>query len=97
MPAFALFFPVPIAIAATALIHLANNLFKVYLVGRYADWGVVIRFAIPGAVAALVGAALLNFFSDLTPLTFLFLIRRGSPGNNSECSYGSPDHCVFFF
>ena len=39
MPAFALFFPVPIAIAATALIHLANNLFKVYLVGRDADWG----------------------------------------------------------
>ncbi len=33
MPAFALFFPVPVAIAATAVVHLANNLFKVVLVG----------------------------------------------------------------
>ena len=33
MPAFALFFPVPVAIAATAVVHLANNLFKFVLVG----------------------------------------------------------------
>lgn len=69
MPAFALFFPVPIAIAATAVVHLANNLFKVFLVGRDADWGVVMRFALPGAAAALVGAALMTLFADLTPLT----------------------------
>ncbi len=33
MPVFALFFPVPVAIAATAAVHLANNIFKVF-VGR---------------------------------------------------------------
>jgi len=37
MPAFALFFPIPVAIAATADVHLANNLFKLGLVGRQAD------------------------------------------------------------
>lgn len=68
MPAFALFFPIPVAIAATAVVHLANNIFKVFLVGRKADWGVVARFAIPGAIAALIGAALLNLFAHLSPL-----------------------------
>ncbi len=68
MPAFALFFPVPVAIAATAVVHLANNIFKVFLVGKKADWGVVLRFALPGAVAALLGAALLNLFANTPPL-----------------------------
>lgn len=68
MPAFALFFPVPTAIAATAVVHLANNIFKVILVGRNADWGVVLRFALPGAVAAMAGAVLLVVFADLPPV-----------------------------
>lgn len=65
MPAFALFFPVPTAIAATAVVHLVNNLFKATLVGRKANWPVVARFALPGAAAALVGAGLLNVFAKL--------------------------------
>jgi len=68
MPAFALFFPVPIAVAATAVVHLANNLFKVALVGRKADPAVVRRFALPAAVAAMIGAELLNLFATLGPL-----------------------------
>jgi len=68
MPAFALFFPVPAAVAATAVVHLANNIFKVFLVGKNADRGVVARFAIPGAIAALIGAALLGFFASISPL-----------------------------
>lgn len=73
MPAFALFFPIPVAIAATAVVHLANNLFKVALVGRKADWGVVLRFALPGAIAAVIGAALLNLFAHTPPLhTYIF-------------------------
>lgn len=50
MPAFALFFPVPLAIAATAVVHLANNIFKVVLVGKNTNWDVIARFALPGAV-----------------------------------------------
>ncbi|MCL5997108.1 MAG: sulfite exporter TauE/SafE family protein [Chloroflexi bacterium] len=69
MPAFALFFPVPIAVAATAVVHLANNIFKVVLVGQKADWGVVARFAIPGAIAAVLGAMLLNLFANIPPLS----------------------------
>ncbi len=69
MPAFALFFPVPTAIAATAVVHLANNLFKLGLVGRRADWGVVCRFSVPAALAAIAGAGLLALFADLPVLT----------------------------
>lgn len=60
MPAFAVFFPVPVAIAATAVVHFANNLFKLALVGRHADWSVVRRFGIPAAIAAAGGAVLLG-------------------------------------
>jgi len=62
MPAFALFFPLPVAIAATAVVHLANNLFKLALLGRAANWSVVLRFGVPAAIAALAGAtAMLGF------------------------------------
>ncbi|MGE0267338.1 MAG: sulfite exporter TauE/SafE family protein [Candidatus Omnitrophota bacterium] len=62
-PVFVLFFPVPVAVGATAVVHLANNLFKIFLVGRAANKRIVIRFGIPAIIAALAGASLLNFFS----------------------------------
>jgi hypothetical protein len=68
MPVFALFFPVPVAIAATALVHLANNIFKVALLGRNANRRVVLQFALPAALAAIGGALLLQFMSGIKPL-----------------------------
>jgi uncharacterized protein len=68
LPAFVFFFPMPLAVAATALVHLANNLFKAALVGRKGDWSVIMKFALPGAGAAMVGAFLLNVFDRLPPL-----------------------------
>lgn len=61
MPVLALFFPIPIAIAATAIVHFANNLFKLVLVGCSANKAVLVRFAIPAVIAALVGAFLLSY------------------------------------
>lgn len=69
MPVFALFFPVPLAIAATAVVHLANNIFKFGLMAKEADWRVVARFGIPAAVAAIVGARLLTWFDRMPALT----------------------------
>ena len=74
LPAFALFFPLPVAVAATAVVHLANNLFKAALVGRKADWDVVLRFALPGAAASMLGATLLGLFANLPPI---WLYRLG--------------------
>ena len=60
LPVFALFLPIEVAVAATAVVHLANNLFKVGLVGRHADRAVVLAFGIPAILAAFVGASLLS-------------------------------------
>jgi uncharacterized protein len=63
LPVFALFFPVEIAIALTAVVHLANNLFKTSLVWRDIDLKVAALFAIPAAIFAIAGALVLNFLS----------------------------------
>ena len=68
MPTLALFFPVPVAVAATALVHLANNVFKVALVGGDADCAALLRFAPAAALAAVVGAGLLTFLDRMPAL-----------------------------
>ena len=68
MPVLALLFPVPIAIGATAVVHLCNNLFKLALVGRRASLAVVLRFGITAALGALVGAMLLLQLADAPSL-----------------------------
>lgn len=60
LPAFALFFPIQIAVTATAVVHLANNLFKFFLVGRMADMQITLKFAIPAAITAALGAWVLT-------------------------------------
>ena len=68
MPVFALFFPLPLAIAATAMVHFANNLFKFGLMARQANWSVVAKFSVPAALAAILGAGSLTFFDRLPSL-----------------------------
>jgi len=68
LPAFSLFFPVEIAVAATAIVHLANNVFKLGLVGRAANVRVLARFAIPAAAAAILGALILGRVSTFAPV-----------------------------
>ena len=68
MPAFAVFFPVEVAVGATAVVHLANNIFKLALVGKMADYKVVVKFAVPASILAIIGALLLNYFAGTTPL-----------------------------
>jgi uncharacterized protein len=68
-PVFAFFFPLELAIAMTAIVHFANNLFKLGLVGRHADWSIVWRFGIPSVLAAFLGAFLLKQMSNVDVLT----------------------------
>jgi uncharacterized protein len=63
MPVFAVFFPVEIAIALTAMVHLANNLFKLSLVWKAINKKVFLLFAIPAFIAAVLGAMVLNLIS----------------------------------
>lgn len=60
MPVVALFFPLDVAIAITAIVHLANNLFKLLLVASHAKFSVLIRFGLPAICFAFLGAILLQ-------------------------------------
>jgi uncharacterized membrane protein YfcA len=68
MPVFALFFPVEVAVAQTAVVHFATNLFKLALLGRRADWHLVLLFGLPAFLASFAGAWTLLWLSDLAPL-----------------------------
>lgn len=68
LPAFAVFFPIEVAIAATGVVHLANNLLRVAIVWRWADRGVVLRFGVPAVLAALAGAALMTVMAGAAPI-----------------------------
>lgn len=68
LPAFALFLPVESAVAATAVVHGANNVLKVSLLGRHAERRVVLRFGLPAIVAAAFGARLLGRLALSEPL-----------------------------
>ncbi|WP_068467518.1 sulfite exporter TauE/SafE family protein [Candidatus Protochlamydia phocaeensis] len=69
MPVFAIFFPLPIAIAATGVVHLANNIFKAVLVGKWAKWSIVFKFGLPAAFASALGAYLLGLVSNWPSIT----------------------------
>lgn len=76
LPAFALFFPVDRAVALTAVVHFLNGLFKLALVGRHADRGVVARFGLPSVVAAFAGAGALVWLGSLGPVSDYELFGR---------------------
>jgi len=68
LPVFALFFPVEVAVAATAVVHGANNMLKIAVVGKHADRDLVLRFGLPAIAAALAGAALLGYVAGFGEL-----------------------------
>jgi len=68
LPAFTLFFSIPLAVALTAVVHFLSNLFKLLLLGRHAKLSIVWRFGLPAVISAMAGAWLLLAISDLPPL-----------------------------
>ena len=74
LPAFALYLPADTAVAATAVVHLANNLFKGSILRQDIDWSLVARFGIPAIAAAFFGALLLDALSGL-PAVYAYEFR----------------------
>lgn len=68
LPAFALFMPLEQAVAATAVVHLLNGLFKLALLRRHIDRGMLLRFGVPALLTALIGAWLLSRLGALPAL-----------------------------
>ena len=72
MPVVAVFFPVEIAIAMTAMVHLVNNLFKAAPLGKEANCFVLLSFGIPAVATAFLGALVLGWLSDaLSELNYM--------------------------
>ena len=82
MPVIAIFFPLPIAIAITAMVHFSNNLLKCGLLFKYSDFPTFMRFGIPAIVFSFLGAWTLDVLSvwrwDFT-YTFLGLVAHMTP------------------
>jgi uncharacterized membrane protein YfcA len=68
LPVFALFFSVDTAIAATAVVHFLNNLFKFGLMWRHIDRQIAVRFGLPAWVGAGAGAWLLIHLAGWPPV-----------------------------
>lgn len=60
MPIMAIFFPIELAIAITAIVHLANNLFKGFLLRQTVDKNVTLVFGLPAVIFAFIGAYLMG-------------------------------------
>ena len=64
MPVFALFFPVPVAISITAVVHFLNNVFKLALLGKQGSKEVVLKCGIPAIFGAAAGAKVLSYIAQ---------------------------------
>jgi uncharacterized protein len=69
LPVFVLFFPIEIAVVMTAFVHIANNAFKLAIVGGKVDLKVALRFGLPAIITAYAGAWLLTKLSSLPAIT----------------------------
>jgi len=78
MPVFALFFPVEIAVGATALVHAANSVFKAGLLARGAPRQVLMRFGLPAVAASFLGAFTLSRLAVQAPVASWTLAGRAA-------------------
>jgi uncharacterized membrane protein YfcA len=69
LPAFALFFPVDVAIALTAIVHFLNNAFKLLLVKKHINWKIALQFGLPALLFSFLGAFLLDKITNANILT----------------------------
>ena len=69
LPAFALFFPIDVAIALTAIVHFFNNAFKFILVKKHINWKITLQFGLPALLFSFLGAFLLDKITNANILT----------------------------
>lgn len=62
-PVMIVFFPPQEAIALTGIVHLLNNIFKLFLVGKQTDKHVAGKFGIPAILGSFIGAYVLIYVS----------------------------------
>lgn len=75
-PVFVVFFPVELAVALTAIVHLLNNLFKLVLVGKFTHRQTLIQFGLPAVISAFIGAWILHRLSGSSPIATYILFGK---------------------
>jgi uncharacterized membrane protein YfcA len=75
LPVFGLFFPLPVAIGATAVVHLANNIFKMALIYRHIDRTILFKFGLPAIISASIGSYLLVLLGDI-PVVYAYQLGK---------------------
>lgn len=74
MPVIALFLPLPIAIAITAVVHFANNILKFILLAKESDFSILLRLGLPAMIFAMLGAwALELLYTSTWAISYTFL------------------------
>lgn len=73
LPVFSLFFDVSIAVGATAIVHLANNIFKFALVSKHIHFPTLLRFGVPAMIFGAIGGLLLKQIDGL-PTLYTYII-----------------------
>jgi uncharacterized membrane protein YfcA len=68
LAAAAIFFPVNIAVALTAIVHLLNSIFIFSLKAKHTNKDVILRFGLIAVLGSFLGAQLLAHLADLKPL-----------------------------
>jgi len=68
LPVLMISYETEIAILATAIIHVSNNILKFVLLKKHIDYTVFLKIGITSAVFALIGASFLHYLSGLTGL-----------------------------
>lgn len=77
LPVFSLFFDVSIAVGATAIVHLANNIFKFALVSKHIHVPTLLRFGIPAMIFGAIGGLLLKQIDGL-PVLYTYELADGT-------------------
>lgn len=76
LPVFAIYYPLPIAVALTACVHLLNNVFKLGLVYKNINWSVAFKFGIPSLIAAFFGAWALKNIDQINSVIATYTLNE---------------------
>jgi hypothetical protein len=82
LPAFCAFFPIEVAVFATAIVHFFNSLFKVIFVYKGINYSLLVRFAPTAIIFAFLGSwflSNLDSFNDEIRYNLLFFQNSITP------------------
>lgn len=78
-PVFALFFPLPVSIGLTAIVHITNNFFKLSITYKDINREVLAKFGFPAIVASAIGAYTLMHIDNNVMVTTLTIMGKNFP------------------